>query len=195
LLRAAQVAGVIAKQMADNGRQPIPVFCDKHLAYDFVDAQWMWDRALELGIPLMAGSSLPVAYRSPFLEHPKEQCCIDEAVGVGFGAGGSFEAYGFHTLETMQCMAERRKGGESGVLSVQTIEGEAVWAAIKSGEISADLVDAACNAIVNNQAKRDGTPQRHWSEFVPKPAALLLRYTDGMKASILWVDGWASCWS
>ena len=51
-----QIAGVFA----ESGRSE-PVFSDKHLAYDFRDAQWMWDRAGELGIPLMAGSSLPLA--------------------------------------------------------------------------------------------------------------------------------------
>ena len=76
----------------------------------------MWDRAAELSIPLMAGSCLPLAWRRPWLEHPKEQEVISEALAVGYGRGGdvgtkggSFEAYGFHTLETLQCMVERRR--------------------------------------------------------------------------------------
>ena len=90
-----QVAGVIAES-----RRPIPVFTDKHFAYSWADAVWMWERANELSIPLMAGSCLPVgAWRRPFLEHPKEQLSLVEAIAVGYGRGGpvgskggSFEA-------------------------------------------------------------------------------------------------------
>ena len=99
-----QVAGVIAES-----RRPVPVFTDKHFAYSWTDAAWMWERANELSIPLMAGSCLPVgAWRRPFLEHPKEQHTLLEAVAVGYGRGGpvgtkggSFEACEYkigHTL-------------------------------------------------------------------------------------------------
>ena len=87
-----QIAGVFA----ESGRS-VPVFSDKHFAYDFRDAQWMWDRAEELGIPLMAGSSLPLAWRSPWLEHPKETP-IEEALSIGYGG---IEAYGYHALEAV----------------------------------------------------------------------------------------------
>ena len=39
----------------------------------------------------------------------------------------------FHALEAMQCMVERRKGGETGVKAVQMIEGDAVWKAGEEG--------------------------------------------------------------
>ena len=55
-----QIAGVFA----ESGRV-VPIFNDKHFAYDFADAQWMWNRARELKIPLMAGSCLPLAWRQP----------------------------------------------------------------------------------------------------------------------------------
>jgi hypothetical protein len=59
-----QIAGV----MATSGRG-VPVFNDKHLSWRWEDAKWMVERATELNAPFMAGSSLPVTWRDPFLEH------------------------------------------------------------------------------------------------------------------------------
>src|ERR1051326_731236 len=58
-----QICGVIAR----SGRA-ITVFSDKHLSYNWHDAKWMYERARQLGIPFMAGSSLPFGWRSPWLE-------------------------------------------------------------------------------------------------------------------------------
>src|SRR5207253_2357873 len=43
------------------------------------------------------------------------------------------EIYDFHALEMMQCMAERRKAGETGVVSVHALRGDAVWDALNAG--------------------------------------------------------------
>ena len=40
---------------------------------------------------------------------------------------GDFDAYGFHTLESLQCMVERRKGGETGIRFVEWLDGVEVW--------------------------------------------------------------------
>ena len=90
-----------------------PVFNDKHLGFAWRDAKWMYDQSRHMNFPLMAGSSLPTTWRRPELEIPLDTE-LEEAVAIGYGG---MEAYGFHALETLQCMVERRRGGESGVRS------------------------------------------------------------------------------
>ncbi len=174
-----QIAGVFA----ESGRV-VPVFNDKHFAYDFADARWMWDRAQRLKIPLMAGSCLPLAWRNPWLEHQLDTP-IEEALAVGFGG---IEAYGYHTIETLLCMIERRTGGESGVAAVQCLEGEAVWEARGRGQWSGELGEAAANAV------EDRRPGR-MEELVKKPAVFLIEHTDGLRSAALMLDGCVQHWS
>lgn len=115
------------------------MYTDKHLAYNWTDAKWMYDRAQELGIPFMAGSSVPLFWRTPWLEHPLE-CPIKEALFLSFG---SLEGYGYHGLETLQSFVERRAGGEVGLRAVTMLEGEQVWAAGREGRWSSKLLDFA----------------------------------------------------
>jgi len=171
-----QIAGVFA----ESGRS-VPVFNDKHFAYDFQDARWMWDRAQELDIPLMAGSSLPLCWRNPFIEHDKD-APIEEALSIGYGGQ---EAYGYHALETLQCMIERRRGGEKGVVSVQCLKGDAVWQARDQGLWSQELAAAACGAIAN---KPDGPMEEHAKE----PLVYLMEYADGLCTATLMLNGYVS---
>ena len=174
-----QIAGVFA----ESGRV-VPVFNDKHFAYDFADARWVWDRAQELKIPLMAGSCLPLAWRNPWLEH-ELGTPIEEALAVGFGG---IEAYGYHTIETLLCMIERRQGGESGVVAVQCLEGEEVWAARQRGQWSGELAEAACNAVEDRAEGR-------MEEVAKKPAVFLIEHADGLKSAALMLDGCVQQWT
>ena len=86
---------------------------------DTAKAKKMVADSKRLGFPLLAGSSLPVTWRVPAIEFPLD-CVIEEALMVGVG---SSDASDYHALEAMQCMVERRRGGESGIKSVQLIQG------------------------------------------------------------------------
>ena len=45
-----------------SSRRSVPVFIDKYLASSWADAHWMYSRAQQLGIPFMAGSSVPICF-------------------------------------------------------------------------------------------------------------------------------------
>ena len=77
----------------------------------------------ELHFPLMAGSSVPLTWRRPPLELELGSP-VDRAVMVAYGGK---EVYGFHALEGLQCLLERRKGFETGVAAVRCIEGANAW--------------------------------------------------------------------
>ena len=169
-----QIAGVFS----ESGRV-VPVFSDKHLAYDWHDAAWMWSRKQELDMPLMAGSSLPLSWRHPWLEYDKGGVELDEVLALSYG---SVEAYGYHALETLQCMVERRAGGETGVISVQCLEGDDVWRASDRGEWSRDL---ALAALEPSEHKKGDVP-----EDCAAPTLFLMRYADGLRASVLHLEGY-----
>ena len=94
----------IVKVFKDSGRS-VPVFNDKHLSWNWEWAKEMYDTSRSMGFPLMAGSSLPVTWRTPSLEMPLG-ARIREAVCVCYGG---VDSYDFHGLETLQCMVERRR--------------------------------------------------------------------------------------
>ena len=164
-----QICGVFAT----SGRA-VPVFNDKHLSYNWHDAKWMYDRAAKLGAPFMAGSSLPVGWRNPWLEHDRETP-LQEALVVSYAG---LDIYGFHALETLQCMIERRVGGESGVAAVTCLEGEAVWQAARDGLWPRDLAEAA---VATMQEK----PDLPFEALFGKPALFLLEHNDGFRSTVL----------
>jgi len=121
----------------------VPVFNDKHISTVWEDAKWMYDRAVKLKVPFMAGSSLPVTYRSHALDVPMGSE-IESAVGIGYG---TFDSYGFHALECYQAIVERRKNAEKGVKWVRSLEGKDVWKAVDDGWVTADVMNAVYDAI------------------------------------------------
>src|SRR5258708_37530182 len=93
----------------------------------------------ELKVPLMVGSSLPVAWRRPELELPLATP-IEDGLVAGYGP---IEVYGFHALEALQVRMDRRKGGESGVKAVTCLTGNNGWKAVEAGRRIWDRPEAA----------------------------------------------------
>ena len=139
-------------EVFERDGRAVPVYNDKHLSYSFRKASEMVADSKRLKFPMLAGSSLPVTWRLPELELPLE-CEIDEALMVGVGSSDPMD---YHALEAMQCMVERRRGGETGIKSVQLIEGPAVWDAGEQGRDSKRLLEAALCVLRQNPGQDDG---------------------------------------
>jgi hypothetical protein len=165
-----------------QSKKSVPVFSDKHLAATWTDAKWMYDRARELFVPFMAGSSVPVTWRRPPLKLPMN-CELLGAVQIGYGP---FEGYGFHSLEGLQCMVERRRGGETGVKAVQCLQGEAIWKAMDEGKWSKAILEAAL-PLVPAHAKGD---YRTVTSRGDDAGVFLIEYLDGFKAAVALLNGW-----
>ncbi|MEZ5351098.1 MAG: hypothetical protein R2762_00545 [Bryobacteraceae bacterium] len=168
--RFDEVTGV----MRDDGRV-VPLMNDKYFAYEWDDARRLYERVKEMKIPFFCGSSLPLTWRRPPLEF-QPGVALDEVLAVSFS---DLEEHGYHAVELMQAMAEKRKGGETGVASIRCVEGEEVWKLGREGEWSRDLLDAALSRRLN----------KGYGTVAPKPQAILVRYKDGLRGTILNLDG------
>ena len=178
-----------------SGRS-VPVFCDKHLSWDWAKALAMVEASRDLGFPLMAGSSLPVCRRIPSIDMPWG-AGIDEILSVGVGG---IDGYDIHSLESVQCLAERRRGGETGVVSIQAWRGDSVWQALPAGSWAAGGWDPglfeACLCRSMSLTPADESNRHTYPELeeIPglvesPPVAYRFEYADGLRATILLIEG------
>lgn len=171
-----------------------PVFNDKHLSWNFEWAKEMVDTSKSMGFPLLAGSSLPVTFRMPSLDLPYG-AEVEEALVVAFGAT---DIYDFHALEALQSFVERRRGGETGVKSMHALRGDAVWQALNAGSWNDGGWDPklfeACLSRSHTLRQTETGSHRYPSaeqmrEWVKEPVAYRFEYADGLKATMLLMNG------
>lgn len=161
-----------------KGGLTAPVFVDKHLSFDHQKAAKMVAASRELKFGLMAGSSLPVTWRIPEFNPPLGTPFEEGLAVIGYDRS-TWEIYLFHVLEVLQCMMERRNRhiGETGVKSVQTLSGDAVWKAGDEGRWSWTLLEHALSRC----------PSRNYGrvrEQVKNPLVTLIEYADGAKGAV-----------
>ena len=165
----------------------VPVFNDKHLGPAWDDAIWMYQRAQQMHVPFMAGSSLVVGYRSPDLT-VRLNSDIEAAVAIGYA---ELDRYGIHTLEFLQCMVEKRRGGEVGVKAVQCLTGDAIWAAVDAGQVHAGVLKAVADVSLRvSNSDKDAFAEMRASQ-APNDALFLIEYKDGFNAAVFMLSGYA----
>ncbi|WP_211326472.1 hypothetical protein [Paenibacillus flagellatus] len=153
----------------------VPIFSDKHLSYDPDEAEWMYAQLKRRGIPFFGGSSIPhtdpvPAYDASLLGGAREWLVVSFSTSV--------EAYGYHALEVLQSIAEKRDGGEKGVRRVWALEGADVWEAMDRGEWPEALMHAALSVY-------DGLPEGHPRETQTEPVLFAVEYDDGCKGYVV----------
>jgi hypothetical protein len=168
----------------------VPLFNDKHLSWNWEWSREIYDTARELGFAFMAGSSLPVTYRTPSLEMPLG-ARLREAMCVGYGG---VDSYDFHALETLQCMVERRADGETGVRWLQAYRGDSFWKAHHEGAWSRELFEAALCRSHTLAPARTGFnhifPTRdEMKQLVKDPIAYQYEHADGLKSTMILLNG------
>ena len=172
----------------DSGRV-VPVFIDKHLSDNWEDARHIYDTARELKIPLMAGSSIPGAWRDPPADVARG-ARLTQIVGLTYH---TTDAYGFHAMEAVQALAEQRQGGETGVRSVRCLGGDAVWKALDESLCDPELFEAALRRV---PAFRKGEALNRAE--VPAPKLMIVEYEDGLRTFLFELNGavgdWAVAW-
>ncbi len=168
----------------------VPYFNDKELSWKWEWCKQMVDTSKELNFPFQGGSSLAVTWRVPSVEFPTG-ATPKEALSVGYGGPTSYD---FHGLETIQCMVERRKGGESGVKWLQAYRGDDFWKAHGEGVWSQELFKAALsrsatlragtNLFTNSMASIE-----ELKTLVRDPVAYQYQHNDGLLCTMLLMNG------
>jgi len=172
----------------------VPVFNDKHLSWSFDLAKEMVGLSRELKFPMLAGSSLPVTWRMPSVELPYD-AELEEGLVVAYG---SKDIYDFHAIETLQCMMERRQGGETGIASVLALEGEELWNRVDSGDVPGGGWDPelfeACLSRSQTLKQPESFSHRYPTrgqirEWGKDARAYFFEYTDGTRGTVVMLNG------
>ena len=159
-------------QVFEKSKRSVPVFNDKHLSYNWDDAKWMFDKSRELNFPLTGGSSIPIYFRKPEIELDIDTP-IKNSIVVG---SSSDEGAIFHAIDVLQGFVERRKGGETGVKSVQSIRGAEAWKWVESNPWASKLLDAVAKSFDFNPGYFQESPQTN---------ICIIEYNDGTKAAVI----------
>lgn len=160
-----------------SGRS-VPVFNDKHLSWSWRQAKRMVEISRELKFPMLAGSSVSVAVRVPVVDAPfgaRQR----HAVAISYSG---LDIYGFHVLEALQCMTERRAGGETGVRAVQCLEKQDCWRFIDENAWVKQLFETA---LTHSKTRKPGDPK----QLVKDPAVFVVDYNDGLKGAAFLMTG------
>ena len=156
----------------ERSKRSVPVFNDKHLSYDWDESKWMFDKSRELNFPLTGGSSTPIYYRTPEIELDIDTP-IKNSVVLGDAAD---EGAIFHRIDVLQSFVERRKGGETGVKSVQSIRGTEAWTWVERNSWASNLIDSVTKKFEFNPG---------YFQENPRTNLCIVEYNDGTNAAVI----------
>jgi len=156
----------------EQSKRSVPVFNDKHLSYNWDEAKWMFDKSRELNFPLTGGSSIPIYFRKPEIEIEIDTPIKNSIVLGGTGDEGAI----FHAIDVLQGFVERRKGGETGVKTIQSIRGPETWRWVEANSWAGKLMDSVAKSFeLAPESLRSGNQAN----------MCLIEYNDGTKAAVI----------
>ena len=164
----------------EKHKKVVPVFNDKHPGPVWKDALWMYNRAKELKIPFMAGSSLPVSFRKPDFSLTMNSE-LEACLAIGYSG---LDIYGFHTLEYLQCIIERRKTSTQAVKWVQCLPGSNLKKLIDEKIVREDLLKFLLKVTPTNGTDLLKADSKKFFVF-------LIQHADGLLAPVLMLPGFA----
>jgi hypothetical protein len=180
-----------ATEVFRASKRSVPIFNDKHLSWNYDWAREMVQLSRELKFGFGAGSSLPVTWRMPAVDLPYN-ARVTEGLVVAFGPT---DIYDFHALESLQCLLERREGGETGVAWIEAMKGPDVWSQLtpRRGGISR-LFEACLSRSHMLKQARDTFGHRYptfeeLGQLCPNPVMYRFQYRDGVQGTMVLADG------
>ncbi|RXH57304.1 hypothetical protein GRAN_0614 [Granulicella sibirica] len=160
----------------EQSKRSVPVFNDKHLSYNWDDAKWMFDKSRELKFALTGGSSIPTYFRKPEIE-----LAIDTPIKNSIVVGGAPDEGAIsHCIDVLQAFHDRRKGGETGVKSVQSIRGPETWKWVEANPWAGNLLEAV--------RKNFDLPPGHFQEG-RRANVCIVEYNDGTNGAVISGEG------
>lgn len=164
----------------------VPIFSDKFLSYRTDQSVRMFENLRDHAIPFMGGSSIPLA---PRRDMPDDHHLANAREWLVVSFSSELEAYGYHALEVLQSLAERREGGESGIAGIEVMQGVAVWEAMDYRQWPEDLLLAALKSV---RAVEDAP---HPRESADTTYLMTVHYKDGSKGYVIQQTRLAEQWS
>lgn len=162
----------------ESSGKVVPIFNDKHPGPEWDDAKWMYDRAAKLNVPWMAGSSLVVSTRDPDVTLPFGSE-LESSIAVGYSG---LDIYGFHTLDYLQAIIERRRSPKTGVKWVQNVPINSIPDLIGKGQIDRELLELGL--------KSSGTELKSVMEGDKTDTGVfLVQYLDGLLVPVVMLSG------
>ncbi len=163
----------------------VPIFSDKHLTWNMEWAQEMIATIRAMNIPFFAGSSAPMPVSGPVYElNLPRDAEMAESIGLYYLHP---ESYGIHSIEYLQSIIERRKGGESGIVAITAYQGDEVWAAMERGEWSQELFDFTLATALTAKAGDYRENCRTYGRY--PPVAVVIEHADGHRSTQIMLEG------
>lgn len=163
----------------------VPVFADKFLSWCVEESVWMYEQLKRRNIPFFGGSSIPHTAVQPEFDRQLLKGAREWLI-VSFS--NELEAYGYHALEVLQSLAERRDGGETGIKSIYSLCGEAAWEALARREWPEDM-------LLHTLGWSGITIEPHPKHSVERTAVLVVEYRDGCRGYVVQRKDWTDRWS